>query len=647
MDRQYLLEQIDDAAVVQYYADGFDELPLDQKVLAWHLYQAALAGRDIYYDQRYAPALDMRETLEEILTHASGIEAATLDEIRRYTKLFWINSGPHNSLTSRKFVMKCTPAAFRAAAEIAARNGARLPLRAGESIAGLVDRLGGAFFDPAVDPMVTHKAAGNGRDILEASANNLYDGVTMADLEGFKEQYGLNSRLVKRDGQLHEEVYRLHGRYGRQIAAIVHHLQLALPFATEPTRRALEALIRFYETGEDSDRVTYDIAWVQDKDGPIDTVNGFIENYLDARGVKGAWEALVCYVNHDKTESLRRLAEAAAWFEVRMPWDPKWRRSDVVGVTARAIDVVVETGEAGPTTAIGINLPNDQRIREVYGSKSVSLANITEAYEKSQLPAYRREFSWSEEEVARAEKWGAVASDATTAIHEVLGHGSGRVAEHLNGQPQLALKEQYSAIEEARADLVALYFLPEPKIGEIGLVPAEHQPEVVVAEYEAYARNALVQLRRIREGTTIEEDHMRNRQMIVHWLLANTNAIERRERDGKTYYVMVDPQAFREGCGRLLAEVQRIKSEGDYEAARALFESYGIHFDPALRDEIVARVDLLKLPSYTGFVQPRLEPVVDASGIISDVRISYPCSLEQQMLEYSGKAAVAAAANPR
>jgi dipeptidyl-peptidase-3 len=647
MDRQYLLEQIDDAAVVQYYADGFDELPLDQKVLAWHLYQAALAGRDIYYDQRYAPALDMRETLEEILTHASGIEAATLDEIRRYTKLFWINSGPHNSLTSRKFVMKCTPAAFRAAAEIAARNGAKLPLRAGESIAALVDRLGGAFFDPAVDPMDTHKAAGNGRDILEASANNLYDGVTMADLEGFKEQYGLNSRLVKRDGQLHEEVYRLHGRYGRQIAAIVHHLQLALPFATEPTRRALEALIRFYETGEDSDRVTYDIAWVQDKDGPIDTVNGFIENYLDARGVKGAWEALVCYVNHDKTESLRRLAEAAAWFEVRMPWDPKWRRSDVVGVTARAIDVVVETGEAGPTTAIGINLPNDQRIREVYGSKSVSLANITEAYEKSQLPAYRREFSWSEEEVARAEKWGAVASDATTAIHEVLGHGSGRVAEHLNGQPQLALKEQYSAIEEARADLVALYFLPEPKIGEIGLVPAEHQPEVVVAEYEAYARNALVQLRRIREGTTIEEDHMRNRQMIVHWLLANTNAIERRERDGKTYYVMVDPQAFREGCGRLLAEVQRIKSEGDYEAARALFESYGIHFDPALRDEIVARVDLLKLPSYTGFVQPRLEPVVDASGIISDVRISYPCSLEQQMLEYSGKAAVAAAANPR
>ena len=226
-------------------------------------------------------------------------------------------------------------------------------------------------------------------------------------------------------------------------------------------RRALDALIRFYETGEDEDRVTYDVAWVEDKDSPVDTINGFVEVYLDARGVKGAWEALVFYVNQEKTESLRRLAEAAAWFEVRMPWDPRWRRSDVVGVTARAIDVVVETGEAGPMTAIGINLPNDQRIREVHGSKSVSLANINEAYDKAQLPAYRREFCWSEDEVARARTWGALAGEVTTAIHEVLGHGSGRVADHLEGQPQLALKEQYSALEEARADLVALYFLPD------------------------------------------------------------------------------------------------------------------------------------------------------------------------------------------
>ena len=638
MERQYLLEQIDDAAVVQCYADGFDALPTGQKIFAWHLYQAALAGRDIYYDQRYGPSLEMRELLEEIITHPAGIDPETLTEIRRYTKLFWINSGPHSSMTSRKFVLKCTPAALTAAAETAQRNGAKLPLSAGESAGALVARLSGAFFDPAVDTLVTNKTPGGGRDVLAASANNLYQGVTAADLEGFKEQYPVNSRLVKQNGALVEEVYRLNGRYGDRIAAIVGHLKAAALLAPAATRRALDALIRFYETGDDKDRVAYDIAWVEDKDAPVDTINGFIENYLDARGVKGAWEAIVFYVNHEKTASLHRLAEAAAWFEARMPWDPKWRRLDVKGVTARAIDVVLETGEAGPTTAIGINLPNDQRIRETYGSKSVSLANITEAYEKSQVPAFRREFCWSEEEVARAEKWGAVASDATTAIHEVLGHGSGRVAEHLDGQPQLALKEHYSAIEEARADLVALYFVPEPKIGEIGLVPAADQPEVVSAEYEAYARNALVQLRRIREGTTIEEDHMRNRQLIVHWLMAHTRAIEVRKRDGKTFYVMVDPKAFREGCGRLLAEIQRVKSEGDYEGAEKLFETYGIHFDPALRDEIVARVDALKLPSYTGFVQPRLEAVRDAGGAIADVRISYPQSLEHQMLEYSGKA---------
>jgi dipeptidyl-peptidase-3 len=300
--------------------------------------------------------------------------------------------------------------------------------------------------------------------------------------------------------------------------------------------------------------------------------------------------------------------------------------------------VVVETGEAGPTTAIGINLPNDQRIRETYGSKSVSLANISEAYEKSLPDSYRREFCWSEEEVSRAERWAALASEVTTGIHEVLGHGSGRVAEHLNGQPQLALKEQYSSIEEARADLVALYFVAEPRVAEIGMLPIEHQNEIVLAEYEAYARNALVQLRRMREGTTIEEDHMRNRQMIVHWLIANTAAIDVRQRDGKTYNVVVDEVAFREGVAELLAEVQRIKSEGDYAAARALFEAHGVHFDPALRDEVVARVDRLNLPSYSGFVQPRLEPVTDARGRITDIAITYPLDLERQMLEYSGKA---------
>ncbi len=637
MSRKYLLEQIDDAAVVQYYADGFEALPLDQRILAWHLSQAALAGRDIYYDQRYGHALEMREVIEEILTHAAGIDPATLAEVRRYAKLFWINSGPHHNLTARKFVLKCGREALRDAAEIADRNGARLPKLAGESVADLIARLSGPFFDPAVDAMATNKSPGAGRDILTESANNLYEGVTMADVAAFEEAHGLNSRLVKSGGRLVEEVYRVGGRYDREIRAIVRHLQAALPYAPQACRHALEALIRWYETGEDAERAGYDVAWVKDQDSPVDTVNGFIENYLDARGVKGAWEGLVFHVNVARTESQRRLAEAAAWFEVRMPWDPRLRRSGIGGVTARAIDVILETGEAGPVTAIGINLPNDQRIREVHGSKSMMLVNITEAYEKAQLPAFRQEFCWSDAEIARAEKWGAIASDATTAIHEVLGHGSGRVDDRLNGQPQLFLKEHYSAIEEARADLVALYFLPERRIAEFGLVPAADQDDVVLAEYEAYARRALFQLRHVREGTTLEEDHLRNRQLIVHWLMANTDAIEVRRRDGKTYYVTVNVGAFREGVGRLLGEVQRIKSEGDYEAAHALLERHGVHIEPALRDEVVSRVDRLKLPSYTGFVQPRLEAVTDASGRISDVRVTYPMDLERQMLEYSGK----------
>jgi dipeptidyl-peptidase-3 len=636
-DKKYLLEQVDDAAVVQVYADGFDALTENDKILIWHLYQAALAGRDIYYDQRYRHSLVMREILEQILTHANGVDPATLAEIRRYTKLFWINSGPYNNITARKFVLKCTPTAFRAAADAAIKAGAVMPLTGIDTLDELLARLEDPFFNAASEPLVTNKTPGPGNDILQTSANNLYDGVTTADLAGFTEKYGLNSRLVKQGDLLVEEVYRVGGKYDAYITEIVKHLRAAVPFASPAMAKALTALVKWYETGDVADREAYDIAWVEDKDSVVDTINGFIEVYLDARGIKGAWESLVYFVNLEKTKGIECLAREAAWFEERMPWDPKWRRANVKGVTARAIDVVIESGDSGPVTPIGINLPNDQNIREVHGSKSVSLANINEAYEKAQPPSYRREFCWSEEEVARAEKWGAVASEVTTGIHEVLGHGSGRVAEHLDGQPQLALKEQYSALEETRADLVALYFVGEPKVAECGMLPAEHQAEITLAEYEAYSRNALVQLRRIREGTQIEEDHMRNRQMIVHWLMAHTKAIDVRKRDGKTFYVMTDVAAFHDGVGRLLSEVQRIKSEGDYAAAVKLFDTYGIHFDAALRDEVVARVDKLNLPSYTGFVQPKLTATVDPAGKVTAVAISYPQDLERQMLEYSSK----------
>jgi dipeptidyl-peptidase III len=456
-------------------------------------------------------------------------------------------------------------------------------------------------------------------------------------VEAVEERYPLNSRLVKDGDRLIEEVYRVGGKYDREIRQIVRHLEAAVPYAGHAMADALRALIRFYQTGEDADRAAYDIAWVNDKDSPVDTINGFVEVYMDARGVKGAWEALVYYVNRHKTESIRKIAANAQWFEDRMPWAPQYRKQGVRGVTANAIDVVVEAGESAPVTPIGINLPNDQAIRESYGSKSVSLSNINEAYDKSMAPEFRREFAWTEEEVQRAEKWSAFAGELTTDLHEVIGHGSGRVSERLNGAPQNFLKEQYSAVEESRADLVALYFVADPRLAELGILDAADQDEIVRAEYEGYTRNALVQLRRMREGTQIEEDHMRNRQMIVRWLMANSSAIETRTRDGKTYYVMVDPAAFRAGAGQLLAEVQRIKAEGDYDAAKALFEQYGIHFEAGLRDEVVARVARLNMPSYTGFVQPKLRPVYSASGEITNVEISYPQDLKSQMLEYSGR----------
>ncbi len=636
-DRPYLLERVGEAAVAQLYADGFKVLPLGQKILAWHLYKAALAGRDIFYDQRYARSLEMREVLEEIVTHADGIDAGTREEIGRYTKLFWINNGPFNNLTARKFVLSCRPDAFRAAAHRAAEAGARFPLRDGESLDDLLDRLEPPFFDPSFEPVCTSKTPGAGRDILEASANNLYQGVRMADLDGFDERYGLNSRLVRAGDRLIEEVYRIDGLYGKEIAAIVSHLEAAVPYAAPAQARALAALVTFYRTGEVADREAYDIAWVSDRSSEVDTINGFIEVYLDARGAKGAWEGLVFYVHPEKTRAIRTLAREAQWFEDRMPWDPVYSKQGVTGVTGNAVEVVVETGHAGPVTPVGINLPNDQQVRERHGSRLVTLSNVTEAHEKSTPPGFRSEFSWTAEEAARADEWAAFAAELNTCMHEVIGHGSGRVEERLGGNPHAFLREYFSALEEARADLVALYFLPDPKVVELGLVAADDHRDVVLAGYEAYARNALVQLRRIREGSQIEEDHMRNRQMVVLWLIANSRAIEVRRRDGKTYYVMADAEAFREGVGRLLGEVQRIKATGDYAAARELVETYGVHFDPELRDEVVSRVDALDLPSYTGFVMPRLEPVRDDADEITDVAISYPMDLTAQMLEYSGK----------
>lgn len=625
---------MDDAAIVQLYADGFSSLPLKQKTLIYHLYQAAIAGRDIFIDQRHKDALEMRGVFEQIVAFPQGVEATTLAAVQRYAKLFWLNNGPYNNLTARKFVLECTPAQFKDAVSASAKAGAHYTTGS-ETIDQKLARLGPMFFDPNVDPIVTNKTPGAGKDILQSSANNLYSGVSMADLKGFTEKHGLNSRLVKQNGKLVEEVFKVGGRYSAQISEIVKHLEAAKPFAEPPMVKALDALIKFYQTGEEADRKAYDIAWVQDKVSPVDTINGFIEVYVDPRGIKGSWEGIVFYVNQEKTQRIKTLANNAQWFEDHMPWDAKYRKASVQGIVANAIDVIVETGDSGPVTPVGINLPNDQSIREQYGSKSVALANVNEAYDKSAPSTMRSEFSWTPEEADRTAKFATFSGELTTDMHEVIGHASGKQAEGKTN-PQAQIKEFFSALEEGRADLVGLYFIADPKLAELGIFPAADQDNYVRAEYESYTRNALVQLRRVRQGSQIEEDHMRNRQMIVRWLMANTKAIESRTRDGKSYLVMVDPKAFHDGVGKLLAEVQRIKSEGDYAGAKKLFDTYGIHFDPKVRDEVVARVDKLQLPSYSGFVMPKLTAATAADGSISDVTISYPQDLTKQMLEYSG-----------
>jgi dipeptidyl-peptidase III len=612
-------------------------LPTATKILAWHLYEAALAGRDIYYDQRHRHNLTLRATLEALMRHVTALPDDSREAIVRYAKLVWIHTGPYHSLTARKFVIDLTPDAFAAAVRAAAAAGARFPLRDGESVDGLVHRLATVLFDAGCEPMVTSKNPPAGQDILAASANNLYEGVTLADFEGFSERYELNARLVKTETGLVEEVYRVGGRYDAAIRRIVGHLEDAIPLAPTAMAAALQALVRFYRTGEVEDRRAYDIAWVADRESPVDTINGFIEVYMDARGCKGSWEAVVSYVNEGKTKQCQAIADAAQWFEDRMPWDPKYRKPQVTGVSARAIDVVVEAGDSAPMTPIGINLPNDQAIRETHGSKSVSLSNIFDAYNKSTPASLREEFSWSLDEAARAERWGDFAAELSTNLHEIIGHGSGLVEPAVAEDLSSRLREQYSTLEETRADLVALYFVADPQMVALGLCEADDHRDIVLAEYEGYARNALVQLRRVREGTTLEEDHMRNRQAIVHWLLANTTAIERRVRNGKTYYVMVDAAAFREGCGRMLAEVQRIKAQADHAAAAALFEAHGTHFEATLRDEVLARTEALDLPAYAGFVQPELEPVRDAAGAVIDVRITYPCDFTAQMLRYADR----------
>jgi dipeptidyl-peptidase-3 len=652
-ERQYTIEKIQmgdvgPVRIVQLYADGFEKLSLKEKIFTYYLYQSAIAARDIAVDQRHRNALEVRELLEAVYANPAGIEPATYDAIALYTKLFWVNNSMYDNITARKFVMICSFEAFQNAVVTAVKNGATVTLRKNESLAQKLSRLRPLMFDPAFEPIQTNKTPGE--DMIAGSANNLYEGTTFAEVDAWakagKEKNPLNSKVVKEYNRLVEKVYRtgdVHrggtipaGMYAEDLHAAITWLEKAKPYASTPLQAEnLDKLIAYYRTGDPNDWREYNIGWVKETESQVDMIHGFVEVYLDARGAKGQFEAVINFANPELTELFQKVGTNAQYFEDRMPWVDQYKKKDVKPLKYTVINVVVETGDAGPVSAVGINLPNEQDVREQYGSKSVTLYNIVDAYEKTGGKDVMKEFAYSEDELALQEKYGSLADNMHTALHEVLGHASGKLSPNLTVDPHAALPGYYSTLEEARADLVALWHIWDPKLAEIGIIP--NTTDVVKAMYNKEIRNAcLVQLQRVPKGhDQLEEDHMKNRQMIAHWLWKNADCIERIEKNGKSYFRVTSYEKMKESVGRLLAEVQRIKSEGDFAAAKQLIDTYGFKIDTALRDQVLARMEKLDRAVYTGFVMPKLEPALNAGGTITDIGISYPLDLGKQMLEYS------------
>lgn len=652
-ERTYAIEKIQmgdvgPVRIVQLYADGFEKLSLKEKIYTYYLYQAAIAARDIAIDQRHRNALEVREMLEAVYRHPVGIDKKVLEKITLYTKLFWVNNSMYDNITARKFVLPCTADEFASAVTMAVTNGGTIALRKNETLQQKLNRLRPVLFDPNFEPTQTNKTPG--QDMIAGSANNLYEGTTYAEVEAWakagNEKHDLNSKVVKENGTLVEKVYRTGdthlggivpmGMYAEDLQAAIVYLEKAKEYANTPLQAEnLSKLIKFYRTGDLNDWREYNIGWVRETESQVDMIHGFIEVYLDARGAKGQFEAVVNFANPELTELFQKVGTNAQYFEDRMPWADTYKKKDVKPLKYTVINVVVETGDAGPVSAIGINLPNEQDVREQYGSKSVTLYNIVDAYEKTGGKDVLKEFAFDAQEIALQEKYGSLADNMHTALHEVLGHASGKVSPNLKGDPQAALPGYYSTLEEARADLVALYHIWDPKLVEIGIIP--NTMDVVKAMYDKEVRNAcLVQLQRVPKGhDQLEEDHMKNRQMIAHWLWKNAGCIERVEKNGKTYFRVTDYEKMRKGIGTLLSEVQRIKSEGDAAAAKTLIDTYGFKIDTDLRDQVLARMEKLDRAVYTGFVMPKLEPVTNTSGTITDIAVTYPLDLGKQMLEYS------------
>lgn len=636
--RPDILETVGEFAIAPLYADGFDQLSPRERALAFYLYRAALAGRDITYDQMGRTNIEVRDLLEEIVTHPREIPPEVLDPLQHYLKLLWINNGNHNDRTKEKILPSFTFDELQMAALLAVRHKASIDLALGESLGAKLKRLRGVIFDPAVEPLVTCKTPPAGSDILSCSSVNYYDGVTLADVDGFIEKHGLNSRLVKRDGKLLEEVYRAGrgdvppGLYGKELSTINGFLAKAGAFAGTDQRSVLRLLGDYFATGDLDAFRRYNIAWVE-HDFTVDTINGFIETYKDPRSRKGAWEGMVYLVDRATTDRHQRLAASAQYFEDRAPWSDEFKRQGFNLPVANAVTLLVAVGDAGPMPPIGVNLPNEEEISERYGNKSISLINLIEAGNRATRTKILEEFVPPEDR-SLLERYGAEVSAAHTAMHEILGHAAGRVRDTLPGPPQEMLREHYATLEEARAELVALYHFFDPKLVEIDLISSSEAGE---AAWRDYVAADLSMLRRVRAGDRLEDDHMRARHLIVSYLRVETNAVAVVRRDGKTYYRVRDLDTMRAGIADLLAELQRIKAEGDYRAAGKLMTRYATRIDPSLRDEVVARAEAAGIPSYVAFVMPDIVPIRDADGEVIDARIDYTSDFTTQMLRYSRK----------
>lgn len=639
----YTVEQFADLQILRYRVPGFEDLSLKQKELVYYLTEAALQGRDILFDQNGKYNLTIRRMLEAVYTGYKGDKnTPDFKAMEVYLKRVWFSNGIHHHYGSEKFVPGFTPEFFRQAVQSV--DAATLPLAEGQTVEQLCEEVFPVIFDPTVMPKRVNQAAGE--DLVLTSACNYYDGVTQQEAEDFYNalknpqdetpvSYGLNSRLVKEDGKIQEKVWKVGGLYGQALEKIVYWLKKAEGVAETPEQKAVIAkLMEFYETGDLKTFNEYAILWVKDLNSRIDFVNGFTESYGDPLGMKASWESLVNFKDLEATQRTELISGNAQWFEDHSPVDGQFKKEKVKGVSAKVITAAILAGDLYPATAIGINLPNANWIRSHHGSKSVTIGNITDAYNKAAHGnGFNEEFVYSDAELQLIDKYADVTDELHTDLHECLGHGSGKL---LPGVDPDALKAYGSTIEEARADLFGLYYVADPKLVELGLTPSA---DAYKAQYYTYLMNGLMtQLVRIEPGNNVEEAHMRNRQLIARWVYekgAAEKVVELVKKDGKTYVVINDYEKVRDLFGRLLAEIQRIKSTGDYAGAHDLVEAYAVKVDPALHAEVLERYKKLNLAPYKGFVNPKYEVVTDADGTITDVTVTYDEGYAEQMLRYS------------